>query len=145
MVRNPLTSPMFCRPCCLFSADLGDLTGDWAIARLQAEASQHLQTPSDAASDVEMNNRPVTEEPFIGPIQDHRITQHTAHQRNGAEREVRRIGRYHCICESLHGNLCLDTAGVYFEIHLTAKQKWRLNYAELKSLQKVRLSRLWIA
>ena len=124
-------------PCRSFSADLGNISGEWAIARLQAQAAQYLHKPSRAAFDVDMNDLSVAEEPFVGPIWDPHITHEKAPQRNGAQNEATRVGRYHCISENLHGNLCLDTEGVYFEMHLTARQKWRLNYAELKSMQKV--------
>ena len=63
--------------------------------------------------------------------------------RHGCNRPVKltkdpiRLGRYHCTYEKAHGNLSLDTEGVFFELHLTAKEKWRLKYTELKSVQKV--------
>ena len=86
-----------------FGADSGHPLGEWAIARLQAEAAQQLD---------DLNEDPKTKDPI-------------------------RLGRYHCTYEKAHGNLSLDTEGVFFELHLTAKEKWRLKYTELKSVQKV--------
>ena len=124
----------------LFSFDSGHSSGEWAIARLQAEAAQHLRKQPHTASDVDVNDLFVAEEPFIGPDRDRRDTQNTTPQRIGAQKKAIRVGRYHCIYGNHHGNLCLDAEGVHFEVHLTASQKWKLKYAELKSMQKVRLS-----
>ena len=127
------------------NANPGHSPGEWAVARLQAEAAQHLQKIPRAASTVDVNDvndDSIAEEPFIGPMRDPRIIQNTAPQRSGAQKEAIRIGRYHCVSGNLHGNLCLDTEGVHFEMHLTASEKWRLTYAELKSVQKVRHSRI---
>ena len=129
---------------CLYSTDTGHSPGEWAIARLQAEAAQHLQRTPRAASIVDINDHSIAEEPFIGPMRDPRITQNTKSQRNGAQKEAIRIGRYHCISGNLQGNLCLDTEGVQFEMHLIASEQWRLKYADLKSVQKVRRSRISI-
>ena len=125
-----------------FSADLGGLLGEWAIARLQAEAAQHLPKPSHAAVDMDVHDPPIVQEPFVGPTSDPSIVPDAISQRNEAQDEVMKVGRYHCMSEKAHGNLCLDVEGVCFETRLTSKQKWKLNYAELKSMQKVRLSRI---
>ena len=81
----------------------------------------------------------MTETPFIGPMTDPKMAQDTVPRGTAARKDPIRIGRYHCIYEKLQGNLSLDTEGIYFEMHLTAKEKWRLKYTELKSVQKVRL------
>ena len=96
-------------------ADNGRLLGEWAIARLQAEAAQQLN---------DLRDEPKTEPD-------------TAQQASEAQKDPIRLGRYHCTYEKAHGNLSLDTEGVFFELHLTAKEKWRLKYTELKSVQKV--------
>ncbi len=91
--------------------------GEWAIARLQAEAAQHLNDASYATSNT---------------------TKTTTEQGSVARKDPIRLGRYHCTYGKIQGNLSLDTDGIYFELHLTAKEKWRLNYTELKSVQKAR-------
>ena len=98
-----------------FSTDKGHLLGEWAIARLQAEAAQQLNDLKD----------------------DPQVKPDTAAQASEAHKDPIRLGRYHCTYEKAHGNLSLDTEGVFFELHLTAKEKWRLKYTELKSVQKV--------
>jgi hypothetical protein len=89
---------------------------------------------------VDEKDLQAAEKPFIGPIRDPRTIKNTAPPGNGAAKETIRVGRYHCVYGDLHGNLCLDTDGICFEVHLTASEKWRLAYVELKSLQKVSLS-----
>jgi len=53
------------------------------------------------------------------------------------EQTATKVGRYHCISDKRHGNLCVTTDAVSFEMHLTANQKWRVRYEDLKSVQKV--------
>src|SRR5947209_7156142 len=130
---RPLISSALCRSVACPVLTQVTYQVKWAIARLQAEAAQHLQETSHAASDVDANDLPVAEGAFIGPMSDPRITQNTTLKRNGAQNEAIRVGRYHCMNENLHGNLCLDAEGVPFEMHLTASEMWRLKYAELKS------------
>ena len=86
---------------------------------------------------MDTNDLPIVEEPFVELTLDHHITPSTISQRNRSQNEAMKVGRYHCMSENFHGNLCLDAEGVCFETRLTAKQKWKLNYAELKSMQKV--------
>ena len=130
-----LTSPTLYPPSML-SADVGNTPGDWAIARLQAQAAQYLQNSPFVAPDVDMNDTPIAEETSVGSFEDTRTTHDLTPQSNGSQNKVLRIGRYHCISENHHGNLSLNADGMYFETHLIAKQRWRLNYAELKSMQK---------
>ena len=122
----------------LFRADRGHLTGEWAIARLQAEAAHQLKDLSLAAPEVTAQDPPVTKQPFVGPMRDPKMTQDTNEQESAARKAPIRLGRYHCTYEKVHGNLSLDTEGIYFELHLTATEKWKLRYTELKSVQKVR-------
>ena len=129
-------------PSLVSSADPGTSLGEWAVARLQAEAAQHLQESAHSASDADVKDRADTKEPFVGPMPDPCNSQKTASERDEAQKRAIRVGRYHCIYEKVHGNLCLDAEGVQFEKHLTASEKWRLKYTELKSVQKVRHSRI---
>lgn len=121
-----------------FGADKGHLIAEWAIARLQAEATQHLNNVSPAASNVTAEDPPVIEQNFAGSMRDPETKKDTAEQGSVARNDPIRLGRYHCTYEKVHGNLSLDTEGIYFELHLTAKEKWRLRYTDLKSVQKVR-------
>jgi hypothetical protein len=98
---------------------------EWAIARLKAEATKQLElmheqtkfTKTHAASDVYAQQLP--------PIQE-----------APKDATLIRIGRYHCSSEKHQGNLCVDTEKVSFETHLTASERWRLSYRDMKSIEK---------
>ena len=121
-------------PC---GADWSHPVGEWAIARLKAEAAQHLHDASHAAPVTTSKDPPVAQPPLVGPIPDPKTTTHKPEENSVAPNDPVRIGRYHCIYGKVQGNLSLDTEGIYFELHLTAKEKWRLKYTDLKSVQKV--------
>jgi hypothetical protein len=87
---------------------------EWAITRLQAEATRQLTYLHD-----------VPAQQLIGVKgQDDR-------------QNSIRIGRYHCTSEKRHGNLCVSTDQVSFENHLTANERWSLKYEDLKGIEKV--------
>jgi hypothetical protein len=98
---------------------------EWAIARLKAEATRQLEimheqttfTQTHVASDVCVQQLLSTQ----GAPNDATLV---------------RIGRYHCSSEKRQGNLCVDTEKVSFEIHLTASERWRLSYRDMKSIEK---------
>ncbi len=104
--------------------------GQWAIARLQAEATQQLRAMPNHS------DQPPANAPFVGPARDPSILQPISETKPSTA-EATRVGRYHCIHQKRHGNLCLTTEAVSFEMHLTANEKWRLRYDELKSMQKI--------
>src|ERR1700677_4682439 len=70
------------------SADPGHSPAEWAIARLQAEAAHHLQETPHGASDVDVDDLPVVEMPFIRPMRDPCIRQNTAPQKNEAQKDA---------------------------------------------------------
>ncbi|KAK3709339.1 hypothetical protein LTR37_010900 [Vermiconidia calcicola] len=113
--------------------------GQWAIARLQAEAKEQLlQIPHESATDPTGKQMP-----FIGPVRDSQNGQtgsgrlEPAPERDGSRRPEIGIGRYHGIHAKRHGTLCLGLDGVFFEAHLTGSRKWSLRYSDLKSLRKL--------
>lgn len=97
---------------------------EWAITRLQTEAMQQLETMREQIQYTETSCS-----------QDSQTQQPPVQIKDDCTSPVR-VGRYHCISEKRHGNLCLSTEKVSFENHLTSTERWSLNYEDLKSIEK---------
>lgn len=103
---------------------------EWAIARLKAEAAYQLRVMASAASEAnnvmdtreaEAPTTDVADAPLLGD----------------SEQAGRLIGRYHCTSRNRPGNLAVTTQDIAFKQHLTGDRAWRLNYDEIKAIQKV--------
>lgn len=103
---------------------------DWAIARLKAEATRQLETMHERTALTEAHTARSCGTQQLPPIQGVRNYP-----------QVIRIGRYHCSSDQRQGNLCVDTKQVSFETHLTAGERWRLSYKNMKSIQKLKGSK----
>ena len=110
--------------------------GQWAIARLQAEAKEQLSLflhdeENDGAKD---------EVPFIGPARDPQTaeTDELPANEKRSDRPELSVGRYRGVYGKGNGTLCLDLNQMHFEAQMTGSPKWSLRYDELKSLRKVR-------
>ena len=138
---------------------------EWAIARLQAEAQHNkrsmrranpcqdatnesteerhppaeppvpTQTTTNPTDDDDPNELPADEKPISMPDDDgdslsqpNLLESHTL----GPE-----IGRYHCTSQKHIGKLCVGSEGVRFLTSVRSKEKWRISFDQLKSIQKV--------
>lgn len=99
---------------------------EWAITRLQAEATRQLETMREQSSSTQMSRPGESLSEQLIPV-----------KREEKPAAPVPIGRYHCISEGRHGNLCVSTQRVSFEIHLTSSERWSLNYKDLKSIEKI--------
>ena len=118
-------------------ATLTNLTflGQWAIARLQAEAKEQLslflneETMDDTKDAI----------PFIGPMRDPQAVEGKKPQSDQGRRDRPElsVGRYRGVYSKGSGTLCLDLNQMHFEAQMTGSPKWSLRYDELKSLRKV--------
>ena len=109
------------------------------MARLRAEADHHPREAPGPASETDVDDYFVDGTSSARPMCDTHLSQNTGSQGNGTPGAAIRVGRHHCIFEKIHGNLRLNSEGLQFKMHLTVNRKWRLEYAELKSVQKVGL------
>ena len=114
------------------------LSGQWAIARLQAEAKEQLanilREPTKESSDATKD-----ETPFIGPSPDPNAVQikDQDSEQESAKRPNLKLGRYRGVYTKRNGTLCLNLNRMHFETQLTGTSPFRLKYSQLKSLRKV--------
>lgn len=104
---------------------------EWAIARLKAEASQQLEKMHEQAH---FTSTPAANKP--GAWQRYPTQGASCDAARDTEASRLRIGRYHCSSDKRQGNFCVDTEKVSFEVHLTTNERWRLDYKDMKSVQK---------
>jgi hypothetical protein len=104
-------------------------TAEWAIARLQAEATYQLEVMQSASSTANNDeNGPSDENPPSSPADA---------SPNDPKDPARLIGRYHCTSRNRHGHLTVTTEDVSFKQDLTKDRSWRLRYDQIKAIQKV--------
>jgi hypothetical protein len=104
---------------------------EWAIARLRAEATQQFKVmyEQNTLTNAHIANGSGAQQYF--PTQGASTNASKLH-----------IGRYQCSSEKRQGSLCVDTESVSFETHLTASERWRLSYKDMKSIQKFKGSNI---
>ena len=116
--------------------------GQWAIARLQAEAKEQLALFFHDDTGDETKEKL----PFIGPMRDPQVVESKEPEPEPEpvtlDRPQLSVGRYRGAYGKLHGTLCLDLNQMHFEEQITNKTKWSLRYNELKSLRKVSMTPL---
>jgi hypothetical protein len=114
------------------------LLGQWAIARLQAEAKEQLanllRKPTKDSSRATKD-----EVPFIGPSPDPNAVQINDQdsEQESAKRPNLRLGSYSGVYSKRNGTLYLNLNQMHFETQLTGTSSFHLKYSQLKSLRKV--------
>ncbi|KAL8798625.1 MAG: hypothetical protein Q9182_006519 [Xanthomendoza sp. 2 TL-2023] len=97
---------------------------EWAIARLQVEASHRTAAMQKAGLDssddhIEQNNG--------DPDPD------------GGKKDIyiANLGKYHCTSRSHHGDLCINSRGIKFVSAVRKNLLWELRFDETRLIQKV--------
>ena len=106
---------------------------EWAIARLQAEASFQFEQMQSAASGA-ITKCSLAREPDRESVSD---DAESSTQDSNPDSSARIIGRYHCTSRNRHGRLTVTNEGIDFKQHLTKDRSWQLGYKDIKAIQKV--------
>lgn len=96
---------------------------EWAIARLQAEASHRKEALRQADGSS-------------GPNQEEKAVNNPNDPGEGQNQEVN-LGNFHCTSQSHHGDLCVTSRGVKYKTAVRSHILWELRFDDLSMLQKV--------
>jgi hypothetical protein len=113
---------------CIVRPDLCPIA-EWAIARLQAEATYQLEVMQAASSTANNHEHSPSDENPPSSLADA--------SPNDSKDSARLIGRYHCTSRNRHGHMTVTTEDVSFKQDLTKDRSWRLRYDQIKAIQKV--------
>jgi hypothetical protein len=143
------------------------VTAEWAIARIQAEARRKkdaIENSSVNSGMVEpekvkeslderaLDENMIRESPEIDdshPLSDDSSTHSDGEGKNSPRAQHRdqispdrEVSGYRGSSQGHLGSLCVGFEGVSFKTVMRSKEKWRLRYEEMKSIQKVQYHQL---
>ena len=96
---------------------------EWAIARLQVEARQSTKGMARKRSEE------------LGGASDRDEKSRSPNGDEGTESAID-IGKYHCTCQSHHGDLHVSSHGARYVTAVRSTLLWTLQYDECKSIRK---------
>lgn len=97
------------------------IVAEWAIARLQVEARHSADAMPQKS--VGKDRGPSDKEDTCSKVDDE--TEHAVD-----------IGKYHCTCQSHHGNLHVSSNGAHYVTAVRSTLLWELRYQNCKTIRK---------
>lgn len=97
------------------------IVAEWAIARLQVEARHSADAMPQKSVGKDMG--PSDKEDTCSKVDDE--TEHAID-----------IGKYHCTCQSHHGNLYVSSNGAHYVTAVRSTLLWELRYQNCKTIRK---------
>ena len=99
------------------------IVAEWAIARLQVEARQSKKAMARKHSQE------------LGGASDRDEKSRSSRTDEGTESAID-IGKYHCTCQSHHGDLHVSSHGARYVTAVRSTLLWELQYDDCKTIRK---------
>ena len=96
------------------------ITAEWAIARLQLEASHRTEAMHKA-----------------GLVSCQESSKDGSADENPPGKHVVELGKYHCTSQNHHGDLCVSSEGLKYISAVRKNLLWEFHFDKIKSMKKV--------